>query len=120
MTMNNKSLKQLVLEEYRYMDGKSRLEQIEKAIEHGPHSLDLEFDTSSREGVLAVREKGSAEDPVVVRLEGKNDISVSDPGTPLVSIVRTALSKNRMLEEGRMSPKTAALFFAENDDVIEE
>lgn len=111
----NEGLKQLVVEEYMYMDGKSRLQQIRKAIEHGPHSMDLVFEKDSREGVLAVRERGSGADPVVVRLEGKDDIAIDDPGSPLTAVVRTSLSKNNMLEEGRITPRSAIHYFGEDE-----
>lgn len=114
--MKNEDLKKLVLEEYQYMDAKSRLQQIQHAIYRGPHSMELEFEKDSREGVMAVREEGSAEDPVIVRLEGKDDISIQDPGTPLTAIVRSSLSANNMLEEGRMSPSTGIHYFVEDED----
>lgn len=109
-------IRELVVEEYKYMDAKSRLQQVRKAIEHGAHSMDLEFEQDSREGVLAVSEAGFDSGSVTVRLEGKDGISVQDDGTPLSDAVRESLSKNRMLSEGRVTPRRAIHYFAEEDE----
>lgn len=113
---SNDQLKRLVLEEYKYMDAKSRLQQLEKAIEHGPHSMNLSFEKNSREGVLAVSEAGFDSGAVIVRLEGKDGVTVQDDGTPLTDAVRESLSKNEMLNEGRVTPRRAIHYFAEEDE----
>jgi len=102
---SNDQLKRLVVEEYKYMDAKSRLQQLEKAIEHGTHSMNLTFEKNSREGVLAVSEAGFDSGAVIVRLEGKDGLTVQDDGTPLTDAVRESLSKNEMLNEGRVTPR---------------
>lgn len=108
-------LKQLVREEYIYMDAKSRLQQIESAITHGSHSLDLVFEKDAREGVLTVSEDGFDSGFVTVRLEGRDGISVQDDGTPLSDAVRESLSRNGMLSEGRITPKSAIYYFGEDE-----
>lgn len=112
---SSEQLKRLVVEEYKYMDAKSRLQQLQKSIEHGPHSMNLTFEKNSREGVLAVSEAGFDSGSVIVRLEGKNGVSVQDDGTPLTDVVRESLSKNQMLSEGRMTPRRAIHYFAEDE-----
>jgi hypothetical protein len=60
---------------------------------------------------MAIREKDGTADPVIIRLQGKSGLQISDNGGPLSEVVRSSLEVNRMLDEGRMTPSDAVHYF---------